>query len=687
MPLPVLLLVIAALLPLAGCVTLLVIGRRLGTPLAGYLATFFIALSFLCSGWAMLRWLGGGNYQGQPFGVHAAALNVSWKWLPIGTPSSPNGFEQDHPGWLDMSLFVDSLAASLFVTVTLTAMIVHLFAVRSLRRDPRFVRFFCCLSLACFATLAVFLSGSLLQLILFLELLGFAASLLVAFRSDRPEAAAAGSKIFLVNRLGDVGLLLGAGILVRYVGNLSLPDLWLMLGGAAEYHRVVLPDGSVIPPATLTCAGIALFLGGAARCAQFPFQVWAADAAEGVAPAGAVVFSITLCVAGMFLLARVFPLFTPSARLFVAITGTTTLAMGALVATAQADIKKVLAFIAASQLGYMVLGLGVGSWAGAMFHLVAYGFFQVLLFLAAGGVIRAARGETHLSQFGGLARRMPVTAVASAVGALAACGAGWGSVGLSGYFSRSVILHHAAAFAVATAGAGRSSAYGALFVIPMAATLLTAFCMTRWWMLTFAGPPRDRRLHEHAREVATLFWPLVVLAIMTMLAGNWLGVRDMLESSVVECRQAVAIQAQGGQSYHGATVHAFDAIWPAGEGFDDEDRRDEAAPPLATPEARALDRGGQILRRLGWPLVAAGLLAGLIVYLPGDAITRRLRHVPPLNWIHDWLSERMYFDDLYSTLVVNLARSVAQQLAAFDRAVFSRGFNPPAPPAPAEPGA
>jgi NADH:ubiquinone oxidoreductase subunit 5 (subunit L)/multisubunit Na+/H+ antiporter MnhA subunit len=317
----------------------------------------------------------------------------------------------------------------------------------------------------------------------------------------------------------------------------------------------------------------------------------------------------------------------------------------------------------------MVLGIGVGSWVGAMFHLVAYGFFLVLLFLAAGAVIRASRGETQLSQFGGLLLKMPVTAITSGVAVLAICGVGFESIGLSGFFSRGVILRHAGAYAAMAAQLHRSGAYWCLFVLPVIGTLLTAFYMTRWWVLIFAGRPRDQRLFDHAREVSTLYWPMVILAILTALAGNWLGVRDMFDSSIFESRRAVEIQALAGQNYHGAAVHAFDAIWPSADLPDDEDRQDESA-TSSTASSIALAKGNELVTRWIWLCVLLGMILGIAIYLPGIRIARRLAGVPPLNWVHAWLANGMYFDDLYDALFVNVAWGLAMFVAWIDQSII-----------------
>jgi NADH:ubiquinone oxidoreductase subunit 5 (subunit L)/multisubunit Na+/H+ antiporter MnhA subunit len=309
---------------------------------------------------------------------------------------------------------------------------------------------------------------------------------------------------------------------------------------------------------------------------------------------------------------------------------------------------------------------------------VAYSFFQILLFLAAGAVIRAARGETDLFRFGGLVLKMPVTAITAAVAVLAVCGVGFGGVGLSGYFSRGLILRHAGAFAALATGMNRSGAYRLLIVLPVIGTLLTAFALTRWWVLIFAGKPRDTRIFGHAREVSTLYWPMVILAIMTALAGNWLGVRDVFESSIFESRRGAQIQAQAGQNYHDTDIHAFDAVWPGGEITDDEDHHDEAATSTATVTSMALSKGNELVARWVWLFVLAGILGGLVVYLPGDRLARRLVRIRPLNWIHAWLYDGMYFDELYDSLIVTVVLSIARLTPLLDRTTKRTRPLPPA---------
>jgi NADH:ubiquinone oxidoreductase subunit 5 (subunit L)/multisubunit Na+/H+ antiporter MnhA subunit len=659
MPFPALLLIAATLLPLGGFMLLLFMGKRLGAPLAGYVGAFFVALSFLCSGWAMMRWLGTGSYRGTPWGKGVAPLVLSWRWIDVGAA----GIGQQLPP-IDFSLHLDSLTVGMFVTITLVAMLVHIFSARSMRRDPRFARFFACLSLATFAVLGLLVSGTLLQLLLFLELLSFAAVLLIGFRANREQTARAVSRTFVFHRIGDVAFILGAGILFGFVGNLKLADLWLALGDAGTGQMVVLADGRTFPPALLTAAGVALCLGAASRCAQFPLHAWAVDAAQAVAPTCTMIFSAALAPAAVYVVARLFPLLTPSARLFVAITGCTTLGAAALIAAVQRDLKKILIAAAVSQLGMMILALGAGSWVGALFFLVTYAFFQSLLFLAVGGVIRAGRGETDVSRLGGLMRQMPLTAVVFAIGILAVCGVGWGNIGLSGYESRKLVLSDIGAFAALAVSLGRSGAYRLLFVVPVAGTLLIAFALTRCWMLTFWGEPRDRRLFDHAREVPTLFWPLVILAAMTGLSGRWLGVREMLDGAVLESRQALRVAADSSDAYRGKATHAFDAVWPSEDPGEDEASGAEAASGAVTA-ARTIGR--QWAGRWMWIACVTGIASAVLLYLRGFAAANLLARVAPLRWVGTWLLEWMYFDDLYDALIVVPAVGTARLLAWFDR--------------------
>jgi NADH:ubiquinone oxidoreductase subunit 5 (subunit L)/multisubunit Na+/H+ antiporter MnhA subunit len=301
---------------------------------------------------------------------------------------------------------------------------------------------------------------------------------------------------------------------------------------------------------------------------------------------------------------------------------------------------------------------------GALFYLITYAFFQSLLFLCAGAVLRAVRGETDLARLGGLITQLPITGVLFAIGILAACGVGWGAVALSGHESQSLLLGDVGAFAALARGAGRSGAYGLLFAVPVGAVLLLSFALARCWMLLFWGEPRDRRLHEHAREVPTLFWPLILLAVMTVLAGRWLGVRDVLESAVSESRQAVRAAADSSPAYQGKSIHGFEAIWPAEDSLED----DLAAPDAATRSlAAARLKGRDLVNRWVWVAYTIGILGAVLVYLRGYWLPGLLLRLPPLRWWRAWVAAQMYFDDLYEALPVAVTMGTARLLAWFDR--------------------
>ena len=541
MPLPAALLLTAALLPLASFALLISIGRRIGNPLAGYVATALVGGSFVCSILAMISWYPYTAAHAWGYGLTPIVLTAHW--LPTGS------------GWLDVGIFVDSVTIALFATVTLVATLVHIFSIGYMRTDGRYPRFFALLGLFCFAMLGLLLGGTLLHILIFWEGVGACSYLLIGFWYEKPQAANAAIKAFVVNRIADIGLLVGIGILLWHVGNLTLPALWATLGHAGGGGPIALADHTTFSAGWLTVAGLGLFCGAIGKSAQFPLHIWLADAMEGPTPVSALIHAATMVAAGVYLLARAFPILTPDAKLAIAIVGAVTLTVGALIALAQTDIKRVLAFSTMSQLGYMVLAIGVGSYVGALFHLVTHAFFKALLFLGAGSVIRAARHEQELPQYGGLGRKIPVTAVTFAVGGLALAGVGFGRFGLGGYFSKDLILSQAGAFASLAVKDGHSRAYYLLFALPAAVAYLTPFYMTRCWTLAFWGRPRNLRLHAGAREHPVMWVPLIVLAILTLISGRLMNVQEMLNGAVLEdtnyCRQI------------NAAFDGFATAWPA----------------------------------------------------------------------------------------------------------------------------
>ena len=667
MPLPAALLLTAALLPLLSFGLLIAIGKRVGNPLAGYVATALIGGSFVCTILAMISWYSGGSSGGHAWGFGTAPIVMPVRWLPLGTPGDPAGVGQDSPGWLDVGLFIDSLTVALFATVTLVATLVHIFSIGYMRQDGRYPRFFAYLGLFCFAMLGLLLGGTLLHILVFWEGVGACSYLLIGFWYEKRSANNAAIKAFVVNRLADVGLLVGTGVLMWQVGNVSLPHLWVLLGHAGGGGAVTLPDHTTFSAGWLTVAGLGIFCGAIGKSAQFPLHVWLADAMEGPTPVSALIHAATMVAAGVYLLGRVFPILTPDAKLAIAIVGGVTLTMGALIAVAQTDIKRVLAFSTMSQLGYMVLAMGVGSWVGSLFHLVTHAFFKALLFLGAGSVIQAARHEQELPQFGWLLRKIPVTAVTFGVGVLALSGVGIGGVGFSGYYSKDLILSHAGAFASLAMRRGHSHAYLLLFILPAVVAYLTPFYMARCWTLAFWGPPRNLRLHAGAREAPVMWGPLIVLSVLAMISGRLMNVQEMIVGAAQEdtayCRQS------------DPTFAGFDTAWPpppltpAGNaGVTVDVPPATAAVTLAT--AAEADGRAWVDRYVGWKGFTAGMVLAFAIYANGLGVARAFMRVAPLRWVRGWLYHRMFFDELYFAVVVSTVRAASGVAGWFDRVVI-----------------
>jgi proton-translocating NADH-quinone oxidoreductase chain L len=665
---PALLLLVATLLPLAGCITLLAVGKKFGNTLAGFVSTAFIALSFAASLGAMLSWYyPSQDRQGNWWGHNREAISIRLPWIAVGGDfregqAAANLFSPGHSASLDLGLYVDSLTIAMFAMITLVATLVHAFSIAYMREEPNFCRYFIFLSLFVFAMLGLAIGGTLVHLFIFWELVGLCSYLLIGFWSDRPSAANAAFKAFLFNRIADIGFIIGMAVLFRRVGNLSLPALWVMLSNATIGSAAALPDGTVFSTAALTLVGICLFVAAMGKSAQFPLHGWLPDAMEAPTPVSALIHAATMVAAGVYFLARIYPILTPNARLFVAIIGLTTLTMAALIALVQTDIKLVLAWSTVSQLGYMMLALGIGSWVGGLFHLLTHAFFKALLFLGAGSVIAAAGHEREMERFGGLWRRMPITAVTFAIGGLALCAL----PGFSGFYSKETILTDAGAFGSLGTMLGHSSMYWVFFILPTAVGYLTAFYMTRCWMLTFAGTPRDPELNSRARETQLLWAPLVFLAIPSIFGGNLFSIRELLQSSVHESQALCYTLAQRRPFFADRAIPAFTHIW-ADDSPTVAPSNASAAPSVAdTTQAGA----EQLVDRWAYPGFAIGIILGVGIYSRGFSIGRRIATLPIVRWAHHWLYHGMYFDELYFWIFLRLTTACAGFVGLIDRKIL-----------------
>jgi len=428
--------------------------------------------------------------------VPAAHLTSNFSWFDLG-------FGAVRLGWL-----LDPLTALMCFMVCFVGLLIFIFSLDYMKEDENFTRFFCFLSLFAAAMLGVVVANSLLQLFISWELVGLASYLLIGFWFHRPAAAAAAKKAFLTTRIGDLGLLVGLVWLYDATGTLLLYDGG---HGVLEAHALA---GVAAPAlagglAVSTAIGLLIFCGAAGKSGQFPLHVWLPDAMEGPTPVSALIHAATMVAAGVFLIARIFPLMTADqvltavpihALTVVAGVGAITALLGAVCAVAQHDLKRVLAYSTISQLGYMMLALGVGSWVAAIFHLLTHAFFKALLFLGAGSVIQAAHHEQDIRRLGGLRGPMRTTFATFAIGMMALAGVPFL---FSGFWSKEEILHAASEWNVS-----HLPLYAAL-----AGVILTAFYMTRLLCEVFGGAARTPEA-AHAREgSAVITVPLIALAV------------------------------------------------------------------------------------------------------------------------------------------------------------------------------
>jgi NADH-quinone oxidoreductase subunit L len=488
-------------LPLAGFLILLLAGKRLGEPAAGWLATVMCAGSFVASV-VVYAGLLGEPEEGRQF------TQTLFAWVPSGGLRVDVGFLAD-PLSITMALFVTGVSA-----------LIHMYAIGYMRGDPDFSQFFVYMNLFVFSMLMLVLGSNLLVTFLGWEGVGACSYWLVSFWFSSDANASAGKKAFITNRIGDWGFLLAMFLAFATVGTLNYEDLFASV--------------PTIAPVTATAIGLLLFLGAVGKSAQIPLYIWLPDAMAGPTPVSALIHAATMVTAGVFLMTRVNPIlgagydWVPDVIAWV---GVITAFVAATIAIAQNDIKKVLAYSTVSQLGYMFLAVGVGAYVAAIFHMIAHAFFKALLFLGAGSVIHGMDGEQDMRRMGGLRKFMPLTAATFMVGWLAIAGV----PPFAGFWSKDDIL----LFAWGSGGTDGK----VLWAIGLVTALLTGYYMSRQVFMVLFGEPRwrtepapqpasvgaaanelDMETEEHAhREPHESPWimtvPLVVLALLSIVGG------------------------------------------------------------------------------------------------------------------------------------------------------------------------
>ena len=417
---------------------------------------------------------------------------------------------------LEVGFLIDSLTATMMVVVTGVSWMVHIYTIGYMHDDPGYQRFFSYISLFTFSMLMLVMSNNFLQLFFGWEAVGLVSYLLIGFWYTRESAIYANLKAFLVNRVGDFGFLLGIAAIYMYFGDLSYSAVFSI---APQYAGKTITMVSGVDWNLMSVICILLFVGAMGKSAQVPLHVWLPDSMEGPTPISALIHAATMVTAGIFMVARMSPLFelSDTALSVVIIIGSITALFMAFLGIVQNDIKRVVAYSTLSQLGYMTVGLGASAYAASIFHLMTHAFFKALLFLGAGSVIIAMHHEQDMRKMGGLKKYMPVTWITAWVGSLALAGI----PPFAGFFSKDAIIeavHESHIF-------GSGFAYFAVIT----GVFVTAFYSFRMLFLTFHGKPRmDEHTKDHLRESPfVVVFPLVMLAIPSFLIG-WVAIEPML---------------------------------------------------------------------------------------------------------------------------------------------------------------
>src|SRR6202163_1535490 len=486
-----------ALSPLAGAIVVGLWGAKLGRAASHWICILGVAVSFVGSGFVLRDVLAGNAFNGDIY-----------VWMTSGNIKFAIGF------------LIDPLTALMMVVVTFVSLMVHIYTIGYMADDPGDARFFSYISLFTFSMLMLVMANNFLQLFFGWEAVGLVSYLLIDFWFTRPTAIYANLKAFLANRVGDFGFVLGIGLIVAFFGSL---DYATVFGAASKLAATTLDLGAGAAWPLLTAICIALFVGAMGKSAQVPLHVWLPDSMEGPTPISALIHAATMVTAGIFMVARMSPLYelSDSALSFVLVIGATGALFTGLIGIVQNDIKRVVAYSTLSQLGYMTVALGVSAYTGAVFHLMTHAFFKALLLLGAGSVIIAMHHEQDMRKMGGLAKYMPITAITSWIGSLALIGTPF----FAGYYSKDAIIE----------AVGESHRWGATYAYwcVLGGVFVTALYTFRMIFLTFHGPERFRAAagahaahdddHRHGgaprESPAVVTLPLIALAIPSILIG------------------------------------------------------------------------------------------------------------------------------------------------------------------------
>jgi NADH-quinone oxidoreductase subunit L len=536
------------LAPLAGSIVTGLFGRAIGRTLSHWITIAGVLVSTIASFMIFNDVMAGNTFDG-----------TVYTWAVVGGVKFEVGF------------LIDALTATMMVVVSFVSLMVHVYTIGYMADDPGYQRFFSYISLFTFSMLMLVMSNNFLQLFFGWEAVGLVSYLLIGFWYTRPTAIYANLKAFLVNRVGDFGFVLGIGLVYAWFGTLHYAEVFAAAPALAGRAIEFIPG---TPWLLMTVICVCLFIGAMGKSAQFPLHVWLPDSMEGPTPISALIHAATMVTAGIFMVARMSPLFelSDAALTLVIVIGAITAFFMGILGVVQNDIKRVVAYSTLSQLGYMTVALGASAYASGIFHLMTHAFFKALLFLAAGSVIIGMHHEQDIRRMGGLWRKMPVTWITSLIGSLALVGTPF----LSGFYSKDSIL-----LAIeASAQAGHPGATIASWAL-LAGVAVTAFYSFRMFFLVFHGKPRwEPAGHSHGHHghgdahdaephesPAVVTVPLVLLAIPSVVIG-FVAIDAMLfgdffgGSIVVDAVRHPAMKELA-EHFHGATAMALHSVTTA----------------------------------------------------------------------------------------------------------------------------
>jgi len=571
-------------------------------------------------------------------------VEKAFTWLDLG------GFR------LDAGVLVDGMTAVMLMVVAIVSFVVHLYSTGYMHGDSRYERFFAFLGFFTFSMMGVVLANNLFFLYVFWELVGLSSYLLIGFFFYKHSAANANKKAFLANRVGDWGFWLGILAFFTATGTLNYFELF------AHVHA------GTITGTLMAWAGVGLFMGCVGKSAQMPLHIWLPDAMEGPTPVSALIHAATMVAAGVYMVARLAPLFGVEAMQVIMFVGAITAFIAATIALVKTDIKRVLAFSTLSQLGYMVMALGVGDSPNAMFHLTTHAMFKGLLFLCAGSVIHAVHSQ-EMTDMGALRKKMPITFITFLIGTMALSGVPF----LAGFYSKDGILGSALAYGMSHGGI---VAY-IPFVLGILAAVLTPFYMFRLVFRTFFGKPADQEKFDHAHESGfNMTIPLMTLAVLSICAAGWQTADKGWFAKFMVPYDVPAIAAE----FHLEGAHEV-AVIDHGEGPVAAEAHGE---PVHLEAAAAADSHGEDSAHSGHHDIAHTAhvramymsIAMVILGIGGAWLVYHQKKIDPakvqrrMSGAYTVLQGQYFFDELYHATVYRFTLWCAWLMAAFDRVVI-----------------